>query len=434
MDPYQVLTETLVFNNQDEERWWQSTAPILAKMMKDARYDVHLQYKYLCLHRTCVIPSLGPYPRTNELRWKCTLTRYGLPFELSFNYPQGLVRTVWEPIGPMTGTMNDPFNTQRIHKTVETLSRLIHGVDLKWFQHFVRELVTTDEEDLSILKKHGDVGVFKTQNMLAFDYDKKDGNARAKVYLYPQLKSLATGVSTKKLMLDSIRNADVEGNLSGQLSILEEYIASRTADTNDHEADDGPSLFPCFLSCDLVEPRASRVKVYLAENDVSFHRIEDLWTLGGRRTDLRTIAGLRYLKDLWDALPLEEGLRTPSNIIYDLGKCAPMETLSLIINFNLHPSDPLPQPQIYFFVGGHNDLVVADALTSFFERVGWKEIAESYKPNISAYHCGLDLSQSTQLQSWVSYSFKDSAPYVSVYTQLFEPIYGVKSDKTGHGI
>jgi tryptophan 4-dimethylallyltransferase len=54
-------------------------------------------------------------------------------------------------------------------------------------------------------------------------------------------------------------------------------------------------------------------------------------------------------------------------------------------NYTLHPDQPMPEPQVYFTTFGMNDIKVADALTEFFQRQGWTEMAESYKKSLLSY-------------------------------------------------
>jgi hypothetical protein len=129
--------------------------------------------------------------------------------------------------------------------------------------------------------------------------------------------------------------------------------------------------------------------------------VEDLWTLGGRRNDHSTFAGFEMIKELWELLNMNPGLQAYPEPYLPLGTI-PDEQLPSMANFTLHHNDPMPEPQvciliitlpwylltrvtIYFTVFGMNDMMVADSLTTFFERHGWAEMARKYKDSLKSY-------------------------------------------------
>ncbi|THC91449.1 hypothetical protein EYZ11_009095 [Aspergillus tanneri] len=384
--PVQVLSQSFNFKSADEAKWWQSTAPMFATMMAGANYDVHAQYKFLCLHRDFIIPALGPYPTKGEpMPWKSHLTRFGLPFELSFNYSKSLLRFAFEPLGPRTGTEEDPFNAQAIGPVLNQLKTVIPRLDLEWFNHFVRELVVSAEDVQSIRDKNP-IPVFKTQNKLAADLG-PNGDIMLKTYIYPRIKSIATGTPKEQLMFNAIRKADPDGQLAASLAVLEEFMAERS-----------PTLIAHFLSCDLVKPSESRIKVYCFEIQLDFDSIAGIWTLGGRLNDAETLAGLELLRKLWDLLPVTEGRCPLPNCFYEPGQ-SPKEQLPFIINFSLSPNKPFPEPQIYFPAFGQNDKAIADGLTTFFKDVGYAGLAKTYSSDLASYYPELDMAETNHLQA-----------------------------------
>ncbi|RAL07849.1 dimethylallyl tryptophan synthase [Aspergillus homomorphus CBS 101889] len=406
--PFQNLSRSFAFSNDDEANWWRSTGPMFARMMAAADYDVHAQYRFLCIHREFVIPNLGPYPRKGKpLCWNSHLTRFGLPFELSFNYSQSVLRFAFEPLGPSTGTEVDPFNTRAIHPVLNALRAVVSELDLEWFDHFLSELVVTEEDVRTIRKNKLEIPQFKTQNKLAADLD-PSGEILFKTYIYPRIKAIASGTPKDQLMFNAIRKADPGGRLVAPLVVLQEFMGSRSS-----------TLIPHFLSCDLVEPSRSRIKVYCYEVQLEFDSIAAIWTLGGRRTDPETMAGLDLLKELWQLLPITEGRCTPPNGFYELGE-SPMEQLPFIVNFTLSPSSSLPEPQIYFPSFGQNDKVTADGLATFFKRVGYTGMATTYALDLAAYYPDLDIANTTHLQAWISFSSRGNKPYMSTYLHTFE--------------
>ncbi|KAE8133799.1 aromatic prenyltransferase [Aspergillus pseudotamarii] len=416
--PFYVLSQALNLTNKDHAKWWYSTAPMFATMMAGSGYDVHAQYKFLCIHREVIIPALGPYPeKGQQMHWKSHLTRFGLPFELSFNYSKSLLRFAFEPLGPVTGTQDDPFNTQAIRPVLQDLKAIVPGVDLEWFDHFTNALVVSDEDIQTLRDANTEIPVFKTQNKLAADLE-PSGHIVLKTYIYPRIKSIATGTSKEMLMFDAIKAADKSGRVAAPLAVLQEFMAERA-----------PTLIGHFLSCDLVKPSESRIKVYCMERQLNLASIEGIWTMNGRRSDPETLDGLNALRELWQLLPITEGLCPLPNCFYEPGT-SPQEQLPFIINFTLSPKSPLPEPQIYFPAFGQNDGAIAEGLATFFDRRGWGGLAKSYPSDLASYYPDVDLHTSNHLQAWVSFSYKGNKPYMSVYLHTFEACNATTKDMT----
>jgi tryptophan 4-dimethylallyltransferase len=371
---YKVLTLALEFPNEDQRLWWHSTAPMFAQMLDSCNYIIHAQYKYLIEYKKYVIPWLGVYPRNDKTRWLSILTRYGTPFELSLNCSDSLVRYTYEPINAYTGTAKDPFNTHAIWDSLADLRNIHKGVDLEWFEHFKRDLTLNDEEAAYLVRHNLTGDQIRTQNKLAVDL--KPNGSMVKTYIYPALKAVATGRSIEDLIFTSAYHlAERHPGIAKGVAALNEYVRLR-----------GPSSTATarLLSCDLVDPAKARIKIYLIEQMVSLEALEDLWTLGGRQTSPSDVAGLELIRELWSLLRLPPGLQQYPAGYLPLG-VVPNEQLPLMANFTIHPNNPLPQPQVYFTTFGMNDMAVADALVTFFERRGWHEMARSYKSTLCSY-------------------------------------------------
>lgn len=373
-EAYGILSDVFDFRDDNQRLWWHSTAPMFAEMLQTANYDIHSQYRQLDIYKKCVIPFLGVYPENDRGRWLSILTRYGIPFELSLNCSDSMVRYTFEPINANTGTEIDPFNSHAIWESLQKLMEIQPAIDLEYFNHFKRDL-TLDTKESAFLHQNSLVGAeIMTQNKLALDL--KGSHFVVKTYIYPTLKTIVTGKPIQELIFGSIRKIAKENtNVTLSLATLEEYVKSR-----------GPENTACprLLSCDLVKPSRSRIKIYLSEQMVSFSAIQDLWTLGGRRKDLSTLTGLNMIQELWDLLRIPSGLRSYPEGFLPLGT-SPNELLPCMANYTLLPNHPVPEPQVYFAVFGMNDMAVADALTTFFERRGWTDIARKYKRSLKAY-------------------------------------------------
>lgn len=371
---YKTLTEFAVFPDHDQKLWWHSTAPMFSEMLKTAGYDVHSRYKALGFYQKFVLPFLGVYPTKTNDRWLSILTRYGTPFELSLNCTDNVVRYTFEPINAATGSPKDPFNTHAIWDALDTMIPLQKGIDLEFFSHLKRDLTVNDQDTAYLLERKLVEGQIRTQNKLALDL--KGGEFVLKVYIYPALKSLATGKSIQQLMFDSVgRLCHQYPTLATPLRTLEEYVHSR-----------GPqsTASPRLISCDLCNPLKSRIKIYLLELNVSLESMVNLWTLGGRRNDTATLAGLEMIRELWELINLPSGILTYPEPYLKLGEI-PNEQLPLMANYTLHHNDPMPQPQVYFTTFGMNDGRVVDGLSTFFNRHGYTHMAQTYRDTLQAY-------------------------------------------------
>ncbi|GFF94574.1 hypothetical protein CNMCM6936_002242 [Aspergillus lentulus] len=409
-EAYQVLSLALRFDNEDQRLWWHSTAPMFAKMLESAQYTTSCQYRYLITYKEYVIPNLGCYPTNSSPRWLSILTRYGTPFELSLNCSDSIVRYTFEPINQHTRTDKDPFNTHAIWDSLQQLLPLDKGIDLEWFRHFKHDLTLNSDESAFLARNDHLVGdSIRTQNKLALDL--KDSRFVLKTYIYPELKAIATGKTIHELVFGSVRRlAAGVPSILPPLYMLEEYICSR-----------GPNstASPRLMSCDLTNPAKSRIKIYLLERMVSIEAMEDLWTLGGRRRDASTLEGFALVRELWDLIQLSPGLKSYPVSYLSIG-AIPDERLPLMANFTLHQDDPIPEPQLYFTTFGMNDMAVADALTTFFERRGWSEMARTYKSNLKSYYPHADHESLNYLHPYISFSYRKRTPYLSVYLQSFE--------------
>jgi tryptophan 4-dimethylallyltransferase len=371
---YKILSSVLEFQSNDHKLWWHSTAPMFSEMLQRANYDLHSQYKHLGIYKKYIIPFLGAYPTNGRERWLSILTRYGTPFELSLNCSDNLVRYTYEPINAATATAQDPFNTHAIWESLQKLIAIQPGVDVQWFCHFKHDLTLSASETKHVLENGLAGSQIMTQNKLALDL--KGDEFMVKTYIYPALKAAVTGRSIQDLMFDSIhRLSERYPSIQAPLLALNEYVESRGADS---------TASPRLLSCDLIDPSKSRIKIYLLERMVSLPAMEDLWTLGGRRTDSSILAGLQMLRELWELLRIPPGLRSYPEPYLPLGTI-PNELLPSMANYTLHHDDALPEPQVYFNVFGMNDMEVADALTTFFERQGLADMASQYKDSLRAF-------------------------------------------------
>nr|ATJ44712.1 dimethylallyl tryptophan synthase [Epichloe bromicola] len=414
---YQTLSEIFDFANNDQRLWWHSTAPMFERILQAANYSIHAQYRHLGIYKRHIIPFLGVYPTRSGERWLSILTRYGTPFELSLNCSDSIVRYTYEPINAATGSHLDPFNTFAIWEALKKLMDFQPGIDLEWFSYFKQELTLDANESTYLHSQNLVKEQIKTQNKLALDL--KGDKFVLKTYIYPELKSVATGKSVQELVFGSVRKlAQKHKSICSAFEILEDYVQSR----NEVSTTDGSYNTPLssrLLSCDLMSPTKSRIKIYLLERMVSLPAMEDLWTLGGRRKDQSTIEGLEMIRELWGLLNMSPGLHAYPEPYLPLG-AVPNERLPSMANYTLHHNDPMPEPQVYFTVFSMNDMEVTNALTTFFMRHEWSDMAREYKASLRESFPHDDYEALNYIHSYISFSYRKNKPYLSVYLHSFE--------------
>ncbi|KAH7028981.1 4-dimethylallyl tryptophan synthase [Microdochium trichocladiopsis] len=359
---------------------------MFAEMLDMAGYSQRDQYTHLHVFPKSIVSFLGD-------RWMSILTRYRTTFKLSLNCNDSVVRYTYEPINDATGTAADPFNTNAIWEALKQLIALDPTVDTEYFCHFKRDLTLNPSEADLLRDSQLARSDIMTQTKLALNL-KADG----RFLIFDSVRSLAPG----------------QPNVTAALGVLEDYVDSRA-----HEG----TVQARLLSCDLVEPAKSRIQIYVSEQVVSLAAMSDMWTLRGRRNDPTTQAGLMLIHELWDLLRVPEGLRSYTKGYMPLGSMPDKdELLPGMANYTLHPDCLSPEPQVYFSVFGMKDKEIADALTIFFERHGWHDMAKKYQDS----NLPLSLSPDEQhdsmnyIHAYISFSYRKNKPYLGVYLQSFE--------------
>lgn len=376
--PYQVLSQAFDFPTKDQEQWWHYTAPVFVKSMVNANYDVHAQYSQLSFFYCCVLPYLGGFPGEKTNLYKSGLSPYGLPFEFSLNISGGTVRYSYEPIGPCAGTSGDPFNTQQMQPVIQKLVAFDSTIDTTCFDQLVGQLLLSQEEASALLARPDFTPGGPARGQYLFAVDMKGEKALVKAYFFATMKSLATGIPADRLIINAVRTIDETEQLAAPLAELEGYIYTRAAEPES-------TFITAYLGCDMAAPQHARLKVYAIDREVTFDRLIDLWTLGGRiPNDATAQAGIKRLRQLWDLLSIPAGTRDMEVEHLQLGQ-PPKALLPFIVNYTLLPGSQYPEPQVYLVPFGLPDSRIADALTRFFESMGWSQCAGTYKENLCSY-------------------------------------------------
>lgn len=361
----EVLTSYFDFSSYDQEQWWQDTGCMFARLLAATGYDIHAQYRYLLFFIKHLLPALGPYP----LRWRSTITPTGLPIEYSLNFQKHgrpLARIGFEPLSYLSGSIKDPYNKISVGDMLSQLAKVrLNNFDNQIFNHFLNDFELSRKEEDALQTEGGISGKGTVRSLGAFGFDLKDGEVAVKGYVFCGLKNRATGTPVGELISDSVRKLESKMRCWDSFSILNEYM----------DEDDAWNEYT-FISWDCVDTTHSRLKFYGVHKAVSWQRIKDMWTLGGRIANSPTNrTGLELLERMWSLLQITEGDRHyQGGFANDYGG----KTSPIIWNYELNRGNPHPVPKFYFPVHGENDLRVTDSITEFFISLGWEDHAREY--------------------------------------------------------
>ncbi|EAU29303.1 predicted protein [Aspergillus terreus NIH2624] len=405
--PWKVLGRALGFSTIDQQEYWLNTAPFFNSLLIQNGYDVHQQYQYLSFYHRHIIPVLGPFIRpAAEARYLSGFSIEGYSMELSVNYQasKATVRLGCEPVSHFAGTSTDPLNQTITREVLGNLALSVPTVDLRLFDYFDSQLSLTISEANSaaahLIKPR------RQSKVIAFDL--KNGGIVPKAYFFLKPKSLATGKSVHDIAFRTIEPIAARQQIESPLSILKTFVAelfAKSTITSD--------VF--IIAIDCILPEQSRIKLYVADVQLNLATMRHLWTLGGSVADPTTLRGLEIAEELWNILQVGGETRSHTDV----------DQLPLVVNYELSSSSATPTPQLYLPLHGRNDESVANALTKFWEYLGWKGVAARYKKELYANNPCRNLSESTKVQRWVAFSYTESAGvYLTVYFHAVGGIQG----------
>ncbi|KIA75360.1 dimethylallyl tryptophan synthase [Aspergillus ustus] len=435
LTPYDALDLAFTFEDRHQHEWWKRAGPVLGLTMRHARYDLNKQYQYLAFFARQIIPLLGPFPESAGSDYQ----RGFIPLEVSQNFQQSgtTVRLCFEP-RTYSGyaIAKDPFGDLLVQEVVAKLGQ-VRGVkvDLQMFRQLASILNLTKDEEEELYQPacyENLPPTFKIQNIVGIQLP-RSGNITLKADWFLSAKSLVSTIPITELSFEAIRTVDQGKNLfTPGLRPIEEYFRSmemqpaspshpRTTEFN-------------AIACHLDDSTNARLKIYLSERLLKFDRVADIWTLGGRLKNCPGISqGLELVRALWSILQIKEGHHFPlavNSLMMKGGDPASLAAAEkedypetqffdeqfLVLNFEIRPGDPWPQPKIYFLLTELADNKVADAVVALFNRLGWVEEASRYKENLAAYYPHRDLDKTSGLQRFLSFSYSaKNGPYTSVY-------------------
>ncbi|KAJ5158304.1 Aromatic prenyltransferase DMATS type [Penicillium coprophilum] len=335
------------FQNTTEQAWWDKTGPLLAKILQSAQYSVQDH-------------SMAP----------------------------PTARIGWEPVSQKSGSPADPINHDTISRAIDTMTQLnLKGFDTKFLHHMIGSLTATPAEAAEVDRDQ--LYLLRMKNQVSFGLDLKGGEVSVKCYLYPALKSYLTGNSYRKL-------------LDGAIQSLGDEVSYPALDTI-HEYLEGAGMYNqySFLGIDCTGVSKSRLKIYNTIQDVTWSKLQDIWTLGGRfGSHATTQRGLQFIQQFWQLLTSDQDKMAVGIWSYEL---APGST-------------DFPNPKYYFIMHGMNDMENAQAIVKFYDSIGWHDLAASYIDSVKGYFPNFESGETSNLIQYVSMAYSEkTGVYLSVY-------------------
>ncbi|KZM25643.1 4-O-dimethylallyl-L-tyrosine synthase [Ascochyta rabiei] len=294
-DPVDIINSIICFRNTENQFWWERTGGQLAELLKYAGYEKTEQYNELLFFALHIVPELGPAPEANgHLRWRSPQTPDGTPLDLSWEWGldgKGVIRTSFEPIGPLAGTKADPFNRFETDVWIRHLQSqgLVAGLDLDWYHHFTNTILPSKLDRVKMTEKLNFelapvAGTFVTRDI--------DRNGPIiKMYMFPGLKAQELGISNAEVVFRAVQSLPADQYTSLNFEPLHEYL---------READRKWGMEIGIFSFDLISPQKSRIKIYTRAPNTTVEYLMDALTLGGRYDlSMYSAEAIQDVKDFW---------------------------------------------------------------------------------------------------------------------------------------
>lgn len=364
----------LIMQEQDQY------AQVLQNAMELCHYDTSIRSEILDWFDKSILPFIRPGPKS---KWVPSLTHHNTAFEPSINTrgdgPNDKnVRITIEPVGPQAKSETDKWNQEIPLELLKKLREKIPNLDLELFTHFSKALFITLKDKWPKFEQQ--IPEASPSAFLAFDIDRSKGvpGIGPKAYLFPQLKSLQTGISPGSIIEEAITQLhdDDKFDVIQPLEMIMEYLQEpgSTLTLNDVE----------MIGFDLIPlDQNPRLKIYAHSWRDTFDAAEDVYTLGGL---------LPENKDQLDAL--EEFWKLLFNDEHETAKwkSSPLKPLDeknherncFIYSFEITPGELVPEMKVYFpmwcFSSSDEDL--RRRLDLFFALKGWKGLVGKYEKDL----------------------------------------------------
>ena len=368
---WEAMSTHLRHQETNAQFWWTTTGPLLATLLREAKYQIAARFEILLFYFLFLVPTLGARPDFSGRfsRWKSFMTDESLPIELSWEWGLGnnppTVRLSMEPIGLDAGTVKDPLNENATHRLVHQIHRIFPGIELSLFHYFSKELLTYTHGNGVNDRTQAAAG-HQSRSFIAFEFGKT--STMLKAYFFPVFKARETGQSTLALISRAMAKlANVEGLLFPGYGCLSNYIRTSR---------EGSRLKAEMLSIDCVSPAASRIKLYFRSQSTSFDSVRANMTLDEALEQPNLEKGILELQKLWNLvlLPAQSGT-SAKDLPYKAHR-----TAGTLYYYDIRPGQLVPTPRLYIPVRhyGRNDAVIAEGLLAYLKTRKQDEMTGRY--------------------------------------------------------
>ncbi|KAE8306956.1 aromatic prenyltransferase [Aspergillus transmontanensis] len=350
-------------------------------LMSSAGYTNESQCQCLMFFYTSIVPYLGPYPQN----FPSAMTHNELPLELSINFQQlggakPVIRVAVEPITSISGTNEDPYSLSPIRDFLTRLEKLNpEGYDSCLFEHFYPKHTLIESECQKLQAKNEAI---RELSQVAFGFDLKPGG----------ISCHAAGEDLCSVVIGSVQEYFGDADCCNTLGLIKDYI----------EMTDAKANFGFVYSNDCVTPEKSRHKLYGRTIDMSWSKVQEIWTLDGRIDSSECKRGLEHLQEFWKMLQIGD---RP----HPLG-------FHLVWNYETRAGLKVPATKIYFPLYGLNNLDNVRAIAQYLTHISLEVQGDAYEQDVRNCFPGLDIKETDRPICWVSFAYTEkTGVYLSVY-------------------
>jgi DMATS type aromatic prenyltransferase len=376
---FDQVTEDAHSENEGHDFWWSAVGQSFAILLKTNQYSEDDQRFYVRWFQQWITASLGPRPINGKPHYGATFVYDGSPVEFSVNWkekkPEQTVRFTIEPCSSKAGTAADPLNQLAAKDLLQSMARVVPGIDLTRFNLFLSETHVPDEEADEVLAKLP-AGIPRARVLVAFDLER--GGIVAKVYFNPVLKAIASGKSIPTVVFDAIRKCNgPAGSYNASIGLLDEFLESCGPS-------EVPHIFTVSNDCVSDTPN-SRAKVYTVAPITTLKSAKNVFSLGGRLSGVAIEGGLKAVGDFWGYI---FGFDSP-HTDFEEKEVLPAGTRCVFV-FEMRPgkeSGKVPNIEVKMHMPalwlGETDTQVCDKLSSWFKSHGHDQLSGRYQQDMN---------------------------------------------------
>ena len=353
----------------NHQYWWRTCQPALSALFDftgsytEEQKENHM--KWVSQH---VLPWFGePHSRTCGI----SLTRDKSPIEISLNLATNRAPMIRFGV-QLVGVGLDAFDFSNKLRLLEPLFATASDKDMRWFDSMGKAMFITDPVMIKRAKALTPPVMQEQPPTLALGFGLDGRKRKLKAYVFPLVKSWATGVPSDVIIRTAIQNIQPCGTeFSKSMDLVEQFLADNSRD----------KMTLTMIGIDCIDPMggAARAKIYgNVYTSNSWTTVQNVYTLGGRVEDPARMIGLGKLKSVWHLLRCESEPPADhhSKPLRDTSSPHGAFTSSL----EMTPGCAVPEVKIYVSVWqyGKDDYEIAQNIMKALRVLGFQKEADKY--------------------------------------------------------